>query len=168
MTLERTTSVLFSDWTNPSRAVHWYICTPSQPQSHRFSFWQEQCESQGGCPGLPVPNKPYGFCGYRAALNSNSRSQSTASDCNYVTCSLPRLRLANVVTCVYGCADNNNKIRRWRLVSRAVVIPPKGVIKVVDNKVYRHQCPNKPRYTFILQTNKADNQLENQPTNNSL
>ena len=24
---------------------------------------QELCESPGGRPGLPVPNKPYGFCG---------------------------------------------------------------------------------------------------------
>ena len=24
---------------------------------------QELCESRGGRPGLPVPNKPYGFCG---------------------------------------------------------------------------------------------------------
>ena len=30
---------------------------------------QELCESQGGRPGLPVPNKPYGFCGRKAALN---------------------------------------------------------------------------------------------------
>ena len=49
-----------------------------------------------------------------------------------------------------------------------MVIPPKGIIKVVDNKVYRHQCQHKPRYTFILQTNKPGNQLENQPTDDSL
>ena len=24
---------------------------------------QELCESRGGRPGLPVPNKPYGLCG---------------------------------------------------------------------------------------------------------
>ena len=24
---------------------------------------QELCESQGGCPGLPVPHSPYGLCG---------------------------------------------------------------------------------------------------------
>ena len=23
------------------------------------------CESRGGHPGLPVPNKPYGFCGHK-------------------------------------------------------------------------------------------------------
>ena len=27
---------------------------------------QEQCESRGGRPGLPVPNSPYGFCGRKA------------------------------------------------------------------------------------------------------
>ena len=27
---------------------------------------QELCESRGGRPGLPVPNKPYGFCGRKA------------------------------------------------------------------------------------------------------
>ena len=26
------------------------------------------CESRGGRPGLPVPNKPCGFCGRKAAL----------------------------------------------------------------------------------------------------
>ena len=30
---------------------------------------QELCRSRGGRPGLPVPNKPYGFCGRKAALN---------------------------------------------------------------------------------------------------
>ena len=30
---------------------------------------QELCENRGGRPGLPVPNKPYGFCGRKAALN---------------------------------------------------------------------------------------------------
>ena len=29
---------------------------------------QELCESGGGRPGLPVPNKPYGFCGRKATL----------------------------------------------------------------------------------------------------
>ena len=30
---------------------------------------QQLCESRGGRPGLPVPNKPYGFCGREATLN---------------------------------------------------------------------------------------------------
>ena len=30
---------------------------------------QKLCESRGGRPGLPVPNKPYGFCGCNATLN---------------------------------------------------------------------------------------------------
>ena len=33
---------------------------------------QELCESQGGLPGLLVPNSPYGLCGRKATLNSNS------------------------------------------------------------------------------------------------
>ena len=32
---------------------------------------QELCESRGGRPGLPVPNKPYGFRGREVTLNSN-------------------------------------------------------------------------------------------------
>ena len=32
---------------------------------------QELCESRGGRPGLPVPNKPYGLCGRKARLNVN-------------------------------------------------------------------------------------------------
>ena len=34
----------------------------SMPQSGRHRA-QELCESRGGRPGLPVPNKPCGFCG---------------------------------------------------------------------------------------------------------
>ena len=30
---------------------------------------QELCESQGGRPGLPVLNSPYGLCGHKAAMN---------------------------------------------------------------------------------------------------
>ena len=33
---------------------------------------QEVCESRGGRPGLPVPNKPDGFCGRKATLKQNS------------------------------------------------------------------------------------------------
>ena len=33
---------------------------------------QELCESRGGRPGLHVSNCPYGLCGRRATLNSNS------------------------------------------------------------------------------------------------
>ena len=29
---------------------------------------EELCEGRGGRPGLPVPNKPYGFCGRKATL----------------------------------------------------------------------------------------------------
>jgi len=33
---------------------------------HQFNQSQELCESRGGCPGLPVPNSPYGLCGRKA------------------------------------------------------------------------------------------------------
>ena len=29
---------------------------------------QEVCESRGGRPELPIPNKPDGFCGHKATL----------------------------------------------------------------------------------------------------
>ena len=29
---------------------------------------QELCESRGGRPGFPAPNKPYGLCGRKATL----------------------------------------------------------------------------------------------------
>ena len=32
----------------------------------------ELCESRGDRSGLPVPNKPYGLCGRKAALNLNN------------------------------------------------------------------------------------------------
>ena len=28
---------------------------------------KQHCDSRGSCPGLPVPNTPYGFCGRRNA-----------------------------------------------------------------------------------------------------
>ena len=31
----------------------------------------ELCESRNGLAGLPVPNKPYGFCGRKATLKRN-------------------------------------------------------------------------------------------------
>ena len=34
------------------------------------------CESRGGRPGFPVPNSPYGLCGRKATLNSNSDTRS--------------------------------------------------------------------------------------------
>ena len=32
---------------------------------------QDLCDSQGGCPGLPVPDSPYGLCGHTVTLNLN-------------------------------------------------------------------------------------------------
>ena len=37
----------------------------------KLSLAQELCESQGGRPGLPVPNSPYGLCACKVTLNSN-------------------------------------------------------------------------------------------------
>ena len=50
-----------------------------------FRAW-EVCENRGGCPGLPDPNSPYGFCGRKAKLNSNSLADSltkTVSVCRF-------------------------------------------------------------------------------------
>ena len=46
-----------------------------KPNQRYYSRAQERCESLGGRPGLPVPNKPYGFCGRKATLNLNVRAQ---------------------------------------------------------------------------------------------
>ena len=51
-------------FTPPSYAHIYY--THSLPPSAGV---QEPCESRGGRPGHPVPNKPYGFCGCKATLN---------------------------------------------------------------------------------------------------
>ena len=32
---------------------------------------QELCECRGGRPGLPVPNKPHGFCARKATPNQS-------------------------------------------------------------------------------------------------
>ena len=37
----------------------------SQPS---FIIQQERCKSHGGRPGLPIPNKPDGFCGRKPTL----------------------------------------------------------------------------------------------------
>ena len=36
---------------------------------------QELCESQGGRPGLPVPNKPNGFCGCKVTLKFSKKAE---------------------------------------------------------------------------------------------
>ena len=46
----------------------------SADESVRFRV-QELCESRGGRPGLPVPNKPYGVSGRKATLNYTVRAQ---------------------------------------------------------------------------------------------
>ena len=38
---------------------------------------QNENESRGGRPGVPVPNKPYGFCGRKAALNQTDHGHMT-------------------------------------------------------------------------------------------
>ena len=38
---------------------------------------QELCESRGGRPGLPVPDKLHGFCGREATLNQDGAATST-------------------------------------------------------------------------------------------
>ena len=45
--------------------VHWTKVKPNTLVMYRV---QELCESRGDCPGLPVPNKPYGFCGRKATF----------------------------------------------------------------------------------------------------
>ena len=50
----------------PSSYAHIYY-THSHPPLPEFRSWK--CASLGGRPGLPVPNKPYGFCGRKATLN---------------------------------------------------------------------------------------------------
>ena len=37
---------------------------------------QELCESGGGRPGLPVPNKPYGLCARKATSNQRTKQQT--------------------------------------------------------------------------------------------
>ena len=41
---------------------------------------QELCESQGGCPGLPVPNSPYGLCGRKAAFEEEEEEEDSSSE----------------------------------------------------------------------------------------
>ena len=36
---------------------------------------EELCESRGGHPGLPVPNKPDGFCGRKATLKQTNKQK---------------------------------------------------------------------------------------------
>jgi len=40
---------------------------------------QVLCESRGGPPGLPVPNRPYGLFRCKATLNLNSQSSGAES-----------------------------------------------------------------------------------------
>ena len=61
--------------------THWSQFVPNMSSQHPMTLssssssscgsdrTQELCDSRGGCPGLPVPDKPYGFCGRKATLN---------------------------------------------------------------------------------------------------
>ena len=40
---------------------------------------QELCESRGGCPGLPVPNSPYGLRGRKATLELRAQSSGVVN-----------------------------------------------------------------------------------------
>ena len=53
----------------PIRWDHGYSQTPVQ-SVYRVRA-QELCGCRGGPPGLPVPNKPGGFCGRKATLKQN-------------------------------------------------------------------------------------------------
>ena len=59
-----------------ARSYSLYICM-TQTWSVRA---RELCGSRGGRPGLPVPNRPYGFCGRKATLNSGPQSTSMEVD----------------------------------------------------------------------------------------
>ena len=41
---------------------------------------QELCDSRGGRPWLPVPNKPYGFCGRKATLQQQVGCKAALED----------------------------------------------------------------------------------------
>ena len=41
------------------------------PRDAAIARGQELCERRGGFPGLPVPNKPEGFCGRKATVKRN-------------------------------------------------------------------------------------------------
>ena len=56
--------------------IYIYISKSPEEMTHRA---QELCESRGGRPGLPVPNKRYGFCGRKATLNENDRAQARSA-----------------------------------------------------------------------------------------
>ena len=51
----------------------------SEDIKHQFIIIraQEQCESGGGCPGLPSPNKPDWFCGCKATVKYVLTDQSS-------------------------------------------------------------------------------------------
>ena len=54
--------------TTDFRAPAWFLAKAAWP-TYPYVRAQELCESRGGRPGLPVPSKPYGFCGRKAILN---------------------------------------------------------------------------------------------------
>ena len=43
---------------------------------------QELCDGRGDWPGLPVPNKPDGFCGREATLKNQSNKQRNNNNNN--------------------------------------------------------------------------------------
>ena len=47
-------------------------CYKGHVPPHHSGIAQRLCECRGGLPGLPVPDKPYGFCGRKATVNHHS------------------------------------------------------------------------------------------------
>ena len=42
---------------------------------------QKLCGSRGGCPGLPVPDSPYGLCGHKATLKNRAQLCGSRGGC---------------------------------------------------------------------------------------
>ena len=67
---------------------------------------QELCEGRGGRSGLPVPNKPHGFCGRKAILNSPTFSAASCRPCpipspeTVFSCLFPPRLFLSVSLCV--------------------------------------------------------------------
>ena len=58
-------------WRTFTTGPHWNITLFAHSLT-RSELRSCTCESRGGRPGLPVPINPYGFCGRKATLNSNT------------------------------------------------------------------------------------------------
>ena len=97
---------------------------------------QEQCESRGGRPGLPVSNSPYGLCGRKATLKNRAHWLCESRG------GRPWLPVPKGLNCLCGRNATLNcsisELRSWVRVEVAVQGSTSLIVRTVSVDVKQH------------------------------